>query len=401
MRVIFLSTDYPTSSSHSGSGVGTFVYKMAHALVERGISVGVVTWTPAPSTSDWVDDGVFVYYTKPVGNFHYYLARLHFPRALIFFVKIFEMEIVAIKRLSELCSKSEDKVIVELPNGNISTMWWLNRNLKKIPYVVMVHGSLYLHMRGLGQRMNALVNFMEWLAVRFMLDAQAVVAPSQFVADYYQGVLKKHVHCIYPIVSMPNLDNKSVHENTNATTVLSVSALSWDKGMDVLIKSIPYVLSKLQRVTFVIIGAEGGVSVKDLHKQLQDKGVDDKVKFLGYVPWSNIFTHYAMCDIFVTASRSETFGQTVAEAMLLGKPVVATRAGAIPELVENRVTGLLVQPNDAIALAGAIIELIEDKALAKKLGDAGLEKVRREFGAENIVSQRIELYEKVLRNEPL
>ena len=92
------------------------------------------------------------------------------------------------------------------------------------------------------------------------------------------------------------------------------------------------------------------------------------------------------------ASRWEGFGLVFLEAMAAAKPVVATRVSAIPEVVEDNVTGLLVPPDDPAALAGALLELIRDPARARQMGKAGHARVHAHFSAAAMVAKTVAVY---------
>jgi glycosyltransferase involved in cell wall biosynthesis len=89
----------------------------------------------------------------------------------------------------------------------------------------------------------------------------------------------------------------------------------------------------------------------------------------------------------------------VLEAMAAGKPVVATRVGGVPEVVDDGVTGLLVPPRDPDALADAVVRLLRDPNRMRRMGQAGLERVRRHFSVEQMVRRTEALYEELLREK--
>jgi glycosyltransferase involved in cell wall biosynthesis len=102
-------------------------------------------------------------------------------------------------------------------------------------------------------------------------------------------------------------------------------------------------------------------------------------------------------DVFAHTSRWEGFGIVLLEAMLGGLPTVATRVSAVPEIVVDGETGLLVPPGDADAVAGALSRLLDDPALRRRLGEAALARVRAEFSVARMVDRTIALYEEALR----
>jgi glycosyltransferase involved in cell wall biosynthesis len=118
------------------------------------------------------------------------------------------------------------------------------------------------------------------------------------------------------------------------------------------------------------------------------------VAWLGYIPWRKLMDCYRRAALFVMPSYYETFGISCLEAMAFGLPVVATRAGGLPEVVEDGVTGLLVPPGDSAALADAICRLLADADLRQRLGETGRERVVANFTAERVVQETMAVYER-------
>jgi len=100
-------------------------------------------------------------------------------------------------------------------------------------------------------------------------------------------------------------------------------------------------------------------------------------------------------DVVVVPSLSEAFGLVAAEASALGKPVVATSTGGLPEVVEHGVSGLLVPPRDPVALADAIVRLLGDPAMRERMGEAGQRIVRERFGLERMADELVAVYRDV------
>ena len=102
-------------------------------------------------------------------------------------------------------------------------------------------------------------------------------------------------------------------------------------------------------------------------------------------------------DIFVLSSTTEGLGTSLLDAMACGKPIVATAAGGIPEVVEDGVTGLVVPPRDHEALARAIVTLLKDPNKRRQFGSAGLARVRERFSAERMVQETVRVYQRVAK----
>ncbi len=153
------------------------------------------------------------------------------------------------------------------------------------------------------------------------------------------------------------------------------------KGHIFLLQAIPEIVKLFPDTKFFFAG-EGSEKehLKDLAHQLN---LDNHVIFAGYV--REIFETMAGFDLLVLPSIIEPFGLVLAEGMALKKPIVATRVGGIPEVVEDKKTGFLVPPADCHSLAQAVITLREDRNLSSRLGEAGRKRVERFFSLEKTI----------------
>ncbi|MBE7415674.1 MAG: glycosyltransferase family 4 protein [Deltaproteobacteria bacterium] len=113
-------------------------------------------------------------------------------------------------------------------------------------------------------------------------------------------------------------------------------------------------------------------------------GLSERVFFIGHVSHSEMMAKYSEAHIFINASYYESFGMPVAEAMACGLPVIATRVGGVPEIVQDGVSGLLVQPGDPIGLGKAIELLVRDRGLRASISAAGRERVKALFNWDRI-----------------
>lgn len=129
---------------------------------------------------------------------------------------------------------------------------------------------------------------------------------------------------------------------------------------------------------------------------IRDLGIGDRVTFLGRLPVEELVRLYNEHEVLVSPSLYEGFGLPAAEAQACGTPVVATTAGAFPEVVGDGVTGTLVPPGDARALADAIEQLLRDPARRMAMGTAGVRRIEEQFSWRTCAMRTAELYEDVL-----
>ncbi len=160
------------------------------------------------------------------------------------------------------------------------------------------------------------------------------------------------------------------------------------KGHEWLIRGIPRVLRRFPRARFVFVG--DGQTRRAMEALVISMGLSDQVVFTGSL--ANPLELINGSDIFVLPSVSEGLSIAILEAQALGKPVVATRVGGIPEVVEDGETGLLVPPRDPEALADAICTLLENPSRAQAMGERGRRTAQDRFSAETMVRAVERLY---------
>lgn len=160
-----------------------------------------------------------------------------------------------------------------------------------------------------------------------------------------------------------------------------VGRISRWKGQHIFLAAAAEVLKKFPQAKFQIVGsAMFGEEAyeREIRALAESLGIRGCVEFMGFR--SDAQELIGQFDVLVHASvTGEPFGQVIIEAMVVGKPVVATRGGGVPEIVIEGVTGLLVPMGDAPAMANAICELLSDPARAEKMGNAGRERVLNHF----------------------
>ncbi|TFV90714.1 glycosyltransferase family 4 protein [Blastococcus sp. CT_GayMR16] len=161
-----------------------------------------------------------------------------------------------------------------------------------------------------------------------------------------------------------------------------VGRLSAIKGQDIAIRATALVRKAGFDATLTLVG-DGYPGYEDLvdglHALAASEGVSDVTDFTGF---QDPTPYVADADVVLMPSRVESFGLVAVEALLLGRPVVATRIGGLPEVIKDGETGLLVDPDDPQALADAVIRLLSHPEEAAALGRAGLADARARFSIE-------------------
>jgi glycosyltransferase involved in cell wall biosynthesis len=171
----------------------------------------------------------------------------------------------------------------------------------------------------------------------------------------------------------------------------NVAALVPHKGQRYLIEAAQLVIRQLPDARFVILG-EG--ELRDhLEKQVRDHHLEKHVLLPGFR--TDVLGCIKGFDVFAMSSVTEGLGTSLLDAMACARPIVATRAGGIPEIVEDEVNGLLVPIRDHHALAAAIVRALKDPALRQRMGEAGLARANDRFTVERMVSETADVYARV------
>jgi phosphatidylinositol alpha-1,6-mannosyltransferase len=270
---------------------------------------------------------------------------------------------------------------------SMGTLAWFIKRWHGVPYAVIVHGmGIALALEAGGRRMA--------LAKRVLADAERVVANSVYTARLAEsaGVPRSRLLVAHPSPSFTAADAatgaasareaRERHGLGSDYVVLTLGRLVTRKGFDTLISATALLWRQGRALTLAIAGE--GPDRQRLEEFAWTQEVSERVRFLGAIEPGELPALYAASDVFALAPRSsggdvEGFGIVYLEAGLLGKPVIGTRTGGVPEAVADGVTGLLVPPADVPALAEAIAKLMDDPGLSARLGLEGRQRVARGF----------------------
>ena len=202
-------------------------------------------------------------------------------------------------------------------------------------------------------------------AIREMVIEDGIPESSAFTV--HDGIQVEHV------ASQPTADvHKALWLAPGSLLVGNIAALVPHKGQRYLVDAAPTVVRALPDTQILIFG-EGELQ-QPLLRQIKHLGLEHHVQLVGFR--HDILSLLKGLDLFVMSSITEGLGTSILDAMAASKAVVATTAGGIPEVVEDGVTGLLVPPQNSAALADAIVRLLQDEPLRRRMGEAGLERVR-------------------------
>jgi phosphatidyl-myo-inositol dimannoside synthase len=297
----------------------------------------------------------------------------------------------------------------------ISTAWippglvaCLVSRLRGIPYVVWAHGSEIIDDWRTPRRL--VKSGLRVLKKPILGFAAGIVANSRYTRGLVaaQGVARCTIHVISPAVdtnrfrpAVPPGSAKRLRKGAKHC-LLTVARLDAHKGHRLVLRALAHHLRDMSGIRYLIVGT--GPEEHSLRRLVASLGLDQIVDFLGFVPDGDLPDIYRVADLFVMPSAFlpgrwdliEGFGIAYAEASASGKPVIAGRSGGTEDAVQDGVTGILVDPDDAAALASAIRELLSNRPLTDRLGQSGRDWVSRELSLPRLRERVFTLADSIL-----
>jgi glycosyltransferase involved in cell wall biosynthesis len=240
-----------------------------------------------------------------------------------------------------------------------------------------------------------------WSGLAFRTLPHHVITTSQRIADRLVGELgvpRARVDCIPTGVDLTRFDpatpgtlRKELGLADDVALIGMISVLRSWKGHNTLLDAATILLNEGRKIHLAIAGE--GPMRRDLPARMENAPLPGNVTLLGHR--ADVPKVLASLDVLVLPSYAhEGIPQIILQAQAMARPVVATRIGGIPEVVEDNVTGLLVEPKDAKALAANIAALLDGRALADRLGHAGRNQIEAKYSLDAMGEKLLELYEK-------
>lgn len=391
-------------------GQGVYLYYLSRELKRLGHEVHVIVGPPYPHVAEGIAE-------HRVENLNFFEEG--FPKQTPFKVftplNLYELAATRLGMFTEMFSfsfRAYDKVRQLLPHHRFDiihdnqTLGYgiLLMKAFQIPIVATVHHPLPIdrktdlaYLESIGDKIHRILFYpflMQHLVTKRM---DRIITVSGSAAEETRNSFK-----------VPQEKLRVVHNGIDTSVFRRLDSERKEPGRLVIVanttdrkKGVIYLLRALQllqeeidvKLTIVDRGAPDNEYTPGLVTRY---GLEDRVCFTGKVGLEELVRCYAAAEVAVVPSLYEGFGLPAAEAMACGLPVVATTAGALPEVVEDERSGILVPPRDADALAGAIKRLLEDKHLRQAMGEEGRRRVERHFTWEEAARKTLEVYREVL-----
>ncbi len=203
----------------------------------------------------------------------------------------------------------------------------------------------------------------------------------------FNGVdIEDYENCAFDVLKREDLNLPD-----DAFVVGMVGRISPQKAPDVFIKMAKLVKDKIPHAHFIIVG--NGYQETEIKKYAEDNGFLDSLHVTGWV--DNPLSYVKLFDVACLLSRWEGFGLVLPEYMMVGKPIVASKVDAIPNIIRDGENGLLVEVDDAIGASNNVLRIYQDNRLKENLVAHGIADVHNRFNARRVSEEHARLFEKL------
>jgi glycogen(starch) synthase len=395
VRLCFICREYPPAPQTGGIGWAT--RDLARGLARLGHRVHVVA--PAWEGTGTVDDeGVLVHRVRA--------PRWQIPGVARYAGQTLDRlawTLAAARAVGRL-HRSEGLDVVEAPEFAAEGFAVTRRTFP--PVVIRLHTPLALVRRLNGTPLTPDCRRTVRLERSALDRAAAVTAPSRAIAQATAGA-GYGVRAAQATIIPSGIDTELFHPNggreDGPPLILFAGRLEARKGLGDLARALPKVAANVPAARFAFVGADtptgpgGGWWRDHLLAAARSAGIEHRLNLTGPLPREELAAWYRRASVVVAPSPFENMAMVFLEALASGRPVVGCAAGAFPEVVTDRVEGRAVPPGDPAALADAVVELLDDPALAAAMGGRARHRAVADFSLERAATRSEELYAEVAK----
>lgn len=253
--------------------------------------------------------------------------------------------------------------------------------------------------------------------IKRMAEYDCIVFSSQEYIDnaVKAGLPREKTALLFPLVNTdlftptePSREFLKKFGLEGSRIILCAQRIDIKSGHEQLVRALPIILNRVKNVKLVFVGGASLTSkLSDIRKKYEDAvhslirelKLEEHVVFTGTIPYEELPSVYCAADIVALTSKVEGFGLALTEAMSCGRPVVGTNAGGIPLQIKNGVNGFLVGVNAIEETADALVKILTDTGLARRMGEASLGIVKEKFLMAKNIEGHIALYHRILRKK--
>lgn len=379
-------------------GIAKYTFELAKGFVNKGHDVHVIT--AGDRDYSWLQDGINMHSIKNEKTLN--IKKMDsYPTSY----NNLQYSYNVYKQIQKL-RKKYSLDIIESPLWDFEGSVVSNILSKKIPVIIRLQTPLLKVAETCGWKINDDLKVFAQFEKQMLLDATGIIKISdhiqETIEDMYDIEMKDKIDKVYLGVDKP--DNTKQNKHDGMINILFIGRLERRKGIHTIFDAIPNVLEKHKNVRFIFLGdhTEKDNSIGDtfknqFHKMYKNKNWFDQVIFLGKVSNDEKANELRNCDILIAPSLYESFGIILIEAMSYGKPVIGCRIGGMQEIIDDNVTGFLIDVEDHKSLENKINKLVVNKNIREKIGMNAFNRFEQMFSNEVMVENTLQIYRKYIK----
>lgn len=386
MKILMLTTSFPTSSKNQE---GIFILELAQKLKDK-FEIVILTPHCYGSKKFEIINNIKVYRFQYFWPQHW--QQLCYKGGILPNIKknpllLFQVPFLLLFEFFALIKiiKKESINLIHahwiIPQGFIS---YIIYKLYKIPYIITSHGSDIAGVTGFKSIKKIVLK-----------NAQKITVVSQFlkneILNTIDSTLKDKISILPMGVDFKLFEkgkyskNLKIKYHINGPFLLYVGRLSPEKGVKFLILAMKTIIKKFNNAKLIIVG--DGSLKKDLVNLTKELDLNKNIIFTGQIPKSELPKFYATADVFIGPSLREGLGLTFIESIVCDCPVIGTKVGGIPDIIEDNKTGLLVQPKNPNEIANAVIKILKNTQLKQNFIKNAKNKIKKYYSWETTIGK--------------
>ncbi len=379
---------------------------ISRGLLERGHGITIITGEHPDGKKFDIGENKKIYYLPGVTPYKY--TRRWWSESA--------------KKFIEIAKEEKFDIVWSQSAGALAWIKFLRKKYN-IPCVATIHGTPFS-----GLKTKAKSIFLSWSIFRFFLSvlksiyykfvwyknyrfmSAVIVVAQNLIKPFNKGYFFNKENIFYIpngvdvdrfslSINEENIQNlrEKYQINKEDRVLFTAGRLEKEKGIQCTIKSLPKIITHTPKIKLMIVG--DGIYKDELKKLVRKLKIEDFVIFCGFIERESLPAYYNLCDVFLMSTCCyEGFPLVIAEAMACSKPIIASKIGGIPSVIDDGINGILIPPGDVNALVQKIIFLLKNKELREKLAENAREKVEKEFNQKKMVSNTIEIFEKCIKD---
>jgi glycosyltransferase involved in cell wall biosynthesis len=380
MHLGFLTPEYPHPKTNPAAGIGTSIKNMVTALTAKDVKISVFIY--GQSTDEIFNEGGIKFHLIKQRKYKFLGWYLHR------------------KFLQNYLNKAivQDKIdSIEAPDWTGITAFMK----LKCPLVIRMNGSdtYFCHLENRPQKKK---NF--WFEKKALAGADYLLSVSEFTAEKTAALfgLKKKIEHIPNSVDVGYFCPRNTAVEPN--TILYFGSIIRKKGVLELAAIFNLIIAKNPEARLLFAGKDvkdhiTGGSTKQLILDKLSPAAKENTEWLGVLPYEKVLAQIAAANVVVLPSFAEALPMTWLEAMAMEKALVTSDIGWAKEVMTNGLTGFTVNPKDHQDYAGKVLQLLNNPAIALKMGKAARMQVVAKFSSEVVVERNIGFYGRIVRSE--